>query len=443
MKFVSRSAFCWAVSTLLCASAWSADPAIVFVDEAKAGAKSIMVMDEDGTNRSEVFRTEKQFCDCSGPRLAPSISPSGSSIAYSKGDIYRIAVDGGEPQMLLCSEGSGHLVALGTPQWSPSGTEIAVHFTDYFAALQAVVIIPQDGLECGIPPEVIYSEPEGMWEIYKGIAWSQNGSLLALLEVDLVELVDYLTILDRTTREVTRYPIDWPPGVLGGNVVMQLEGLDWNRSGNLVLAFGSYEETPTGVLERAWLLTVEDQRAVADEIGQGQSPTWSPDGSNLLLGAPRAFSSPPEMTLVTLSTGESVPFGTGYDPDWKYVPLASCSSDADCGEGELCDSGNGICFVPECGALDLPACEDFNDCTVDTCVDYQCEFDPAAAAGLFCDDGDFCTEDDVCDGSGVCEGTLNTGIPGCEPPSCGAVGDSCTSGADCCSGSCHPRKGCR
>ena len=50
-------------------------------------------------------------------------------------------------------------------------------------------------------------------------------------------------------------------------------------------------------------------------------------------------------------------------------------------------------------------CDDFNDCTTDTCNAGVCDF-VNVSAGSPCEDGEFCTEPDTCN-SGNCVGGPN------------------------------------
>ncbi len=56
-------------------------------------------------------------------------------------------------------------------------------------------------------------------------------------------------------------------------------------------------------------------------------------------------------------------------------------------------------------------CNDNNECTIDSCVSYTCQYTPVSA-GVACDDGLWCTHGgSTCDGNGLCSG----GNPRCQP----------------------------
>lgn len=420
-------------------------------------ADRVMVMDDAGAGVTELYALPKATPVRPFSSISPPESPGGGAwIAFfnGDGDLYKVRDDGTDPTRLLCDpvtdvDGNFYSGAW-SPQWSPDGTEILVVVLDpdtgfnYPAILDAN--LPASG-DCSSDLKPIYYElPPGvspeLWELFRYATWNDDGSKIAFFEVEWdsfdniigVQLVvltkngtSWVTV--RKDLNVNELPLRNPP-----------EALDWQRGGDL-LAF-SLREGPRSA--PVWLYWVDVTSGASGPMtvggvpAEGEGPTWSPDGSQLMYftGWQRKIAVRDHLGNGELGEVATI-LGPGIWPDWQRDPLSACSSDADCGDGELCD--NGVCFVPECGAVGLPDCDDFNDCTVDTCNNYRCTFDPAAAAGLFCDDGNFCTEGDDCDGSGVCEGALNPTIPGCEPVG-GLPGDPCTSGADCLSGLCHPKK---
>ena len=428
MKLALQSAAVLAVLTLACPLVWAADPAIVFVDEARARAKAIMVMDADGGNRREVFRTEKRFCDCGGPTLSPSISPDGEWVTYVKAEgdegqgyaIYKIPVAGGVPEKLLCSVGPGHLIFPDAPQWSPDGTVIAAHTIDYIDGVESVIVLPRNGIGCGTLPEVIYSSddsPTSYWQLYAGVTWNQDSSQIALLEVDLEALVDYLTIVDRNSGDVVnRHEVAWPPGFVGGNVDMELYGLDWQQSGTLDFAFSTGSESTTPA-EIVWLLSVNEAGlAVATELAQGESPTWSPDDSQLLIGASRFWGAPEDMTLVTVATGGTELLGTGYAPDWARGSVTVC------GDGSCNGAENQCSCAADCGAPELFENPDSPTMCTDG-IDNDCD------GNIDANDPTFCCPDADSDGftSDICGGPdCNDVDPSIHP----GAGESCSSGVD-------------
>lgn len=122
----------------------------------------------------------------------------------------------------------------------------------------------------------------------------------------------------------------------------------------------------------------------------------------------------------------------------------ACERDRDCAPGRICRSGWCVLGGRPC---DIVSCDDFEDCTVDSCSGGECQHEPledgtpcggagscVSAAlcqsgacqgepepfGQPCDDSFYCTEDDQCDGAGACMGRAR----------------SCESGAACLVGLC-------
>lgn len=64
-------------------------------------------------------------------------------------------------------------------------------------------------------------------------------------------------------------------------------------------------------------------------------------------------------------------------------------------------------------------CDDDDPCTIDSCLENECDYG-FAPAGTNCDDGLYCTTEDTCDGSGNCGG---------QQVDCSAFDDQCNRGA--------------
>lgn len=123
-----------------------------------------------------------------------------------------------------------------------------------------------------------------------------------------------------------------------------------------------------------------------------------------------------------------------------------CSLDLECDDADPCtvDACNaGFCRNDEM------SCDDQDACTADDCVAGVCFNDP-----IVCFDGDACSVDS-CDSASGCVFTFPDcgALDGCCGPTCTAGDDpdcscaaknaACSSGADCCSGSCKPNGRCR
>jgi hypothetical protein len=106
-----------------------------------------------------------------------------------------------------------------------------------------------------------------------------------------------------------------------------------------------------------------------------------------------------------------------------------------CGDGTCEGSEDGLNCEIDCGAA--PYCGDTvcnSSSGEDACsCPADCGTPPSSEAGL-CTNGN----DDDCDGPVDCADGDCTGDPACD---CALTGEACTTGADCCSGNCHPVKG--
>ena len=432
----------------------------------------VMAMDETGTAVTELYACDKGVPCGIDPSISPPATDGSAWIAFNGWDLYKIRENGTDLTRMLCNEGTdidGQLYRLARQQeWSPDGMEILVQTMSYLALIDADFVAPPG---CASMLKPIYSydrwgvEPED-WHLEGTAAWNDDGSKIAFFEMHWGDTAPYnrLVILQRQgtggwAAQDPIYPSPKLPNAL-------LFGIDWQRGGSL-LAFDARDDS--GQRPTSWLMWVDidsgDSGYLLNDGSplEGYSPSWSPDGSQLIFEDAQDRLFKWSYVASTFPDGPVESMGSGKRPDWQRNPLRiacdasnpcndgkECTTDTcvggfcdfaplnggSCGEGGWCVEGD--CFEPECSAD--TDCNDFNYCTADTCSGYECSYDAAAAAGLTCDDGDSCTEDDRCDGSGGCEGDIIIPtIPGCEPVD-GLPGDPCTSGAECVSGLCHPKK---
>ncbi|HEU5060216.1 MAG TPA: hypothetical protein VFU21_26975 [Kofleriaceae bacterium] len=129
-----------------------------------------------------------------------------------------------------------------------------------------------------------------------------------------------------------------------------------------------------------------------------------------------------------------------------------CERDRDCADGRICRSGWCVTGDRTC---DVVSCDDFEDCTVDSCAGGECRNEPMADGtpcggagscvsaavcqsgeclgepeppGTPCDDTFYCTEGDSCDGAGGCVGRERdcaTSADACTVGSCNEDADTC------------------
>jgi hypothetical protein len=437
-----------------------AEANLVAYSEWSANRIQVMVMDDTGANAVEVHQYSK-FSLGGNFTISPAGADGTSWVAIEDYGLLKVRVDGEEPTKVLCFQGTdinGSPYQLyGEPQWSPDGSEILVQTMSSLALIAANFEVGPD-CDSDLVPIYAYDWENGVGWILEGMAaWNGDGSRIAFFEfLQPQGLEARLVILERG-------PAGWVvERTVDASHVEFFDGiplyLDWQRGGN-VLAFqtrgftGPHQST-------TWLNSID---AVSGEwalIAEGESPSWSPDDSELLF-----TDSSGKLVKWAYPDGPGETLGPGEQPDWQRNPLAvACQTDLDCDDSNSCTedlcntvtgacsndpvSDNtscgtngwciaGACFEPECDVAGL-ACDDANACTVDVCSSYECLFDAAAAAGFFCDDGDGCTVGDACDGAGGCAGVFDPTMPGC---SCLPKGEVCTTNDDCCSGSCHSVKG--
>jgi hypothetical protein len=105
---------------------------------------------------------------------------------------------------------------------------------------------------------------------------------------------------------------------------------------------------------------------------------------------------------------------TGADGDGNCTE--SCNEAADncsapdpdgaaCNDGQFCNGAADQCAAGTCSGTGSAACDDGNDCTIDSCNESldTCTMSGTLVDGTPCSDGEACTLDDVCTG-GLCVG---------------------------------------
>ena len=429
----------------------------------------VMVMDETGTAVTELYACDRGVPCGIDPSISPPAPDGTAWIAFNGWDLYKIRMDGStDPIMILCHEGTdidGDLYQLAHgPQWSPDGMQLLVQTQSYLALLDADFVV---GPDCASPLEPIHSydwlsgEPEG-WNLEGHAAWNDDGSKIAFFE-GFFELGEDLPLLNRLVILEREETGDWIQRTIYPEPALPIATLfdiDWQRGGAL-LAFASKDAT--GGRKLMWVNPDTLKSGYLLNNGsplEGRSPSWSPDGSQLIFDDLRERLFKWSYVASTFPDGPVEAMGSGHRSDWQRNPLRiACDAGSPCDDGKECTTdtcvsgyceftpldvgscGNGgwcvegECFEPECEFDE--DCDDLNDCTVDRCSNYRCSFDSGAVEGLVCDDGDDCTSGDACDGAGGCAGTFDPNL--CEPVG-GLPGDPCTTGADCISGRCHPKK---
>ena len=105
----------------------------------------------------------------------------------------------------------------------------------------------------------------------------------------------------------------------------------------------------------------------------------------------------------------------------KNFPL----EDEPCDDGEVCTSGD-VCILAVCVPGQPDACDDSNPCTIDSCEFGQgCVHE--VTPDVSCDDDDVCTGEGVCDAEGACVSSTSL---------------DCDDSNPCTVDDCHPQNGC-
>ncbi|HEV8199592.1 MAG TPA: LamG-like jellyroll fold domain-containing protein [Candidatus Polarisedimenticolia bacterium] len=153
--------------------------------------------------------------------------------------------------------------------------------------------------------------------------------------------------------------------------------------------------------------------------------TAVPSGSVACVTWPARQAATPYEWYAVVTDGVSTTTGARQ----TFTTTASCSSAAECNDGDpctadTCNGSNQCVNAPIDGCCATAAdCDDTNVCTDDACVAQQCSYTPHNGA---CSDGSACTAGDVCS-AGVCTG----GAP-----------VNCNDGNACTADSCVPATGC-
>jgi hypothetical protein len=452
-----KVAVCLAVMLFASYGTWAAEPEIA-CHQYVAKQSTVTVMGADGSNPTVIFKNVRG----TPAGTQPNWSPGGEWIVFVwphydnqiKG-VWKMLPNGEGLRKILCYEGwgRGDIPVLHPlyPQWSPDGNWILVTIDPDINWLGIVDASEEVGSDCQSNLTLLYSpqpwDPTTStgWKIVFGSTpWNHDGSKIAFFEVYLEEdsPTDYrlqvldIEIVSGTPTLIDDHPIALPPNLKGLmlNQPMWFNGMEWQRDGGNILLF----DTMDGTEHISWLDLDLDTYSVQawGHLSEGWGANWSPDNNRIVYnlvgdlmvaeivyetdGSPTVQSS----SLIYPDRNECL------GPDWKRG-APPCASAADCNDGNECTadvcSPEGQCLNPP--DTDVTECDD----GYGICFEGICET-PDCWENSDCSDGDECTTDE-CVG-GECRFTP---IPDCGG-SCLPKGETCTSDAECCSGSCHPIK---
>ena len=380
----------------------------------------VMVMDDTGANSTEIYRSPK-FGGAGSIAISPQ-GPDGTWVAIEVYEgLFKFRADGTETIKVLCGQGTDANGAaygfIGRQQWSPDGTEILIQTGNSLALISADFEV---GPDCDSPLEPIfdYEWDEDGWALEGTAAWNDDGSMIAFFEFlhPREEFGDVrLVILERQgTAWTVHHTVD-------ASHIDYFDGypndLDWQRGGDL-LAFWTREWT--GPHQSAPSLNSIDAVTGAWEIlVEGTSPSWSPDGSELIFTDPSG-----DLVRWTHPNGPGQSLGTGELPDWQRGPATTCGDGTCTGQEDSCTCPEDCDFAPITEVLCTDGID--NDCdTLVDCNDPDCGSEPACLPP-YCGDGYCDPNEDSCGCASDCGAP-----PGTELVCSDGLDNDCDLATDC------------
>jgi TolB protein len=200
----------------------------------------------------------------SAPRHYIQWSPDGSQFAYLAADedpgvVYAADIHGQTTRLVNIPEDAGRITDF---SWSPDGTQVVVS-TQTSQWMQA--------LEEGDVPPVLWSPTS---ENYKSVAWSPDGTRLALVDNYFLDIYIY----DYTTGEMRS--------------LVRGDDPDWSPDGSQIV-----------YVSNVTVMVINAGGGTPTPVGRGIAPSWSPDGEWIAFS--QGVASLVDLMLYNVETGES------------------------------------------------------------------------------------------------------------------------------------------